>query len=270
MEQVGDRSRSEFPIHQGSTHTPAINRHPPASNAAPPWASSNQDGRQMASSVFGGYFDESTDNLGGQVSPGCAPPGGMGFPGDGEDRRPSIASATTISSQGSRGSMGGKFSKKLQGFFGEEIANDPSSKRYGYSRQNSETSSLKNPLPGYGSSSSRNRNNSMNDAMLRGSGAGSPTDSRPRTPSHPPSSEVTPWVYQDPQVRSGKEHVNITQEVAANNSGRRQWERLPRSKPSRARAGRTSLPSAATNCTSPDTDTIAATTRRCRVDLDFH
>jgi adenylate cyclase len=58
-------------------------------------------------------------------------------------------------------------------------------------------------LPGYGSGSSRNRNNSMNDAMLRGSGAGSPTNSRPRTPSHPPSSEVTPWVYQDPQVSVG-------------------------------------------------------------------
>jgi adenylate cyclase len=216
MEQVNDRSHSEFPIHQGSTHTPAINRQPPSANAAPPWANSTLDGRQTASSVFGGYFDESTDNLGGQVSPGCAPPGGMGFPGDGEDRRPSIASATTISSQGSRGSMGGKFTKKLQGFFGEEIANDPSSKRYGYSRQNSETSSLKNPPPGYGSSSSRNRNNSMNDAMLRGSGAGSPTNSRPRTPSHPPSSEVTPWVYQDPQVRSWMGEVNLIQEVAAN------------------------------------------------------
>jgi hypothetical protein len=49
----------------------------------------------------------------------------------------------------------------------------------------------------------------MNDAMLRGSGAGSPTNSRPRTPSHPPSSEVTPWVYQDPQVRSGIEVVDL-------------------------------------------------------------
>jgi hypothetical protein len=56
----------------------------------------------------------------------------------------------------------------------------------------------------------------MNDAMLRGSGAGSPTNSRPRTPSHPPSSEVTPWVYQDPQVRSGIEVVDLLQEVAAN------------------------------------------------------
>ena len=268
MAQAGDRNRTEFPLHHGSTNTPAIKRHGPTSSAIPSWANSKQDGRHMPSSVFGGYFGDSSDNLG-QVSPGYAPTGGMSFAGDGEDRRPSIASATTISSQGSKGSIGGKFSKKLQGFFGEDVLNDPSG-RYGYSRQNSETSSLQNGISAYQSGGSRNRNNSMNDAMLRGSGAGSPTDSRPRTPSHPPSSEVTPWVYQDPQVRSGMEHVNITQEVAANNSGRRQWERLPRSKPSRARAGRTSLPSAATNCTSPDTDTIAATTRRCRVDLDFH
>lgn len=201
MEQPMDRYQSEFPIHHGSTSTPAINRYPPTSSAIPPWATGKHDGRQMATSVFDGYFAHSNENLG-QVSPGCAPPGGMGFQEDGEDRRPSIASATTISSQGSKGSMGGKFQKKLQGFFGEEFANESSSRTGGYgSRHNSETSSLKNSIPGFASGGGpRNRNNSMNDAMLRGSGPPSPTSSRPRTPAPAPSSEVTPWVYQDTQV----------------------------------------------------------------------
>lgn len=206
MEQVGDRSRNEFPLHHGSTSTPAINRQSPTSNPIPSWANSKQDGRQMPSSVFGGYFGESVDNLG-HVSPGCAPPGGMGFPGDTEDRRPSIASATTISSQGSKGSIGGKFSRKIQTFFGEDVINEPQSRRE-YSRQNSETSSLQNPVPGYAQQGGpRNRNNSMNDAMLRGSGPPSPTSSRPRTPAPAPSSEVTPWVYQDNQVRRAKRSV---------------------------------------------------------------
>lgn len=202
MEHVSDRGRNEFPLHHGSTSTPAIKRHGPASSVIPSWANSKQDGRQMPSSVFGGYFGDSSDNLG-QVSPGCAPPGGMGFPGDGEDRRPSIASATTISSQGSKGSIGGKFSKKLQGFFGEDVGNDPSG-RYGYSRQNSETSSLQNSIPAFAPGGSRNRNNSMNDAMLRESRPPSPGSSRPRSPAPAPSSEVTPWVFQDPQVRIGR------------------------------------------------------------------
>jgi adenylate cyclase len=202
MEQVSDRHRGEFPLHDGSTSTPAIKRQPPAANPIPSWANNKRDGRQMPSSVFGGYFGDSSDNLG-QVSPGCAPPGGMGFPGDDEDRRPSIASATTISSQGSRGSVGGKFSKKLQGFFGEDVSNESSGK-YGYSRQNSETSSLQNNMPGFAPGGARNRNNSMNDAMLRESRPPSPGSSRPRSPAPAPSSEVTPWVFQDPQVRSGE------------------------------------------------------------------
>jgi adenylate cyclase len=202
MERVGDRHRNEFPLHLGSTSTPSIKRHAPISTALPSWANNNQDGRQMPSSVFGGYFGDSSDNLG-QVSPGCAPPGGMGFPGEGEDRRPSIASATTISSQGSKGSISGKFSKKLQGFFGEDFPNEHSG-RSGYSRQNSETSSLQNSGSAFAPGGSRNRNNSMNDAMLRESRAPSPGSSRPRSPAPAPSSEVTPWVFQDPQVRSSK------------------------------------------------------------------
>lgn len=196
MTQPRHSNPNEFPLHQGSNNTPAIHRQQPSGHPAPPWASNNDENRTMPTSVFGSFYNDSNENLG-QVSPGFAPPGGMGFPGDGEDRRPSIASATTVSSQGSKGSIGGKYRKKLQGFFGEEFTNPNDSS----SRQNSEASSLKGVLPAFAPGGSRNRNNSMNDAMLT-NGPPSPGSSRPRTPAHGPSSEVTPWVFQDTQVGS--------------------------------------------------------------------
>lgn len=154
----------------------------------------------MPQSVFGGsfYINDSNDNLG-QISPGYAPGQGMSFSNDGDDRRPSIASATTVSSTGSKASVRDRMQKKLQGFFGEsDVPLDNTSS----SRQNSETSSMQNgPLPPFapGGGTGRNRNNSMNDALMR-SGPPSPSSSRPRTPAPQPSSEVTPWVFQDTEV----------------------------------------------------------------------
>ena len=162
----------------------------------------------MPTSVFGGsFYNDSTDNLG-QISPGFAPSNGMGFPSDGDDRRPSIASANTVSSSGSKSSVSGKFHKKLHGFFGDEYKG----LQEDGSRQNSESSSMHGNLPSFapggGSSGSRNRNNSMSDPMMR-SGPPSPSSSRPRTPAPAPNSEVTPWVFQDTQVR-WREHVGCT------------------------------------------------------------
>ncbi|KAK3066465.1 hypothetical protein LTR53_017180, partial [Teratosphaeriaceae sp. CCFEE 6253] len=151
----------------------------------------------MATSIFAGsFYNDSSDNLG-QISPGFSPPDGMRFPTDGDDRRPSFASGTTVSSTGSKSSFSGKYKKKLQGFFGEDY---PGADKAG-SRQGSETSSIQGgSLPAFApGGGSRNRNNSVNDAMMR-DGPPSPTSSRPRTPgAGGPSSEVTPWVYQDTQ-----------------------------------------------------------------------
>ena len=199
----GDIAPWEDESPSADQNVPQINREPPT--ARPSMSSYfNNDARptQMPQSIFGGsYFNnDSNDNLG-QVSPGYAPAGGMGFPGDGEDRRPSIASATTVSSTGSKNSIGGRVHKKLQGFFGEDVSGVVSSSEgRSSSRQNSETSSMQNgQLPPFapGGASVRNRNNSMNDQILR-SGPPSPSNSRPRTPQ--PSHEVTPWVFQDPEV----------------------------------------------------------------------
>ncbi|KAK4574025.1 hypothetical protein LTR86_001786 [Recurvomyces mirabilis] len=187
--------RNELSVVHNSTNIPSITQQPPSAIA--PWASGN-DKVPMATSIFGGtFYNDSNENLG-QISPGYAPPDGMGFPGDRDDRRPSIASATTVSSVGSKSSFGGRYKKKLQGFFGEEYQDTNSN-----SRQNSEASSIQNgPVPAFapGGSGSRNRNNSMNDGLLR-SGPPSPSSSRPRTPGQGPgpSDEVTPWVHQDMQ-----------------------------------------------------------------------
>jgi adenylate cyclase len=174
---------------------PAINRQPPS---ASPWSSNNDKRAPMTTSVFGGtFYNDSSDNLG-QISPGFAPGSGMNFP-EGDDRRPSIASATTVSSTGSKSSASGKFHKKLQGFFGEEYNGLKET-----SRQGSEASSLHGGnSSSYAQSNARNRNNSVNNSSFQ-SGPPSPSSSRPRTPAAP-SSEVTPWVYQDTQVR----HMNI-------------------------------------------------------------
>jgi len=180
------------------SNIPSINRQPPS--ALSPWSATEDKEMQMPTSVFGrSFYNDSNENLS-QISPGFAPPGGMSFPNDGDDRRPSIASATTVSSSGSKSSLSGKFHKKLQGFFGEDIylgsGNNSSS------RQNSEASSMKGGvMPAFAPGGGRNRNNSMNDMMMR-SGPPSPSSaSRPRTPGPSgPSSEVTPWVFQDAQV----------------------------------------------------------------------
>lgn len=151
----------------------------------------------MPPSVFGSFFNDSNEDLA-QLSPSFARPGsgkddGIGYPGD--DRRPSVASATTVSSSGSKSSVSRGFHKKLQGFFGEEFPGD--------SRQNSDTSlttpyAIEQPVRG-----ARNRTNSVNNTLgsSLNSRPGSPVGSRPRTPL--PSSEVTPWEFQDFKVSSG-------------------------------------------------------------------
>lgn len=105
------------------------------------------------------------------------------------DRRPSVASATTVSSNGSRSSLNGRFRKRLQGFFGDEyqMGQELRPDHDGnFPRRNSRDTSL-----------ARGRNNSIGSRHTidkSGDGAVSPSSSRPRTPL--PSSEVTPWMYQ--------------------------------------------------------------------------
>ncbi|KAI9925149.1 cysteinyl-tRNA synthetase [Aspergillus wentii] len=110
---------------------------------------------------------------------------------NGDHRRPSVASATTISSQGSKSSAGGRFRKRLQGFFGDEYHTNGEPK--------ADSESVHNQMSRLGSIdqyTARERANSdgSRNVSERSEGPSSQHPSRPRTPL--PSSEITPWVYQ--------------------------------------------------------------------------
>ncbi|KAL6230803.1 hypothetical protein BDW75DRAFT_221748 [Aspergillus navahoensis] len=111
------------------------------------------------------------------------------FDYNGDHRRPSVASATTVSSQGSKSSTSGLFRKKLQGFFGDDpnaadskhdhdghhsSGAKPSSIDYFKARQRADSEGSRRPSDGL-----------QDEAQQPG---------RPRTPL--PSSDVTPWEYQ--------------------------------------------------------------------------
>lgn len=97
-------------------------------------------------------------------------------------RRPSIVSS--ISSRGSSRSRNHQNQKKLQGWFGEDDLTRDHRSRAEVKTVREED--LRKPKPPFGSrirtSSSRNP---------------SPGSSRPRTPVQQPSSDVTPWLYQN-------------------------------------------------------------------------
>lgn len=113
---------------------------------------------------------------------------------DDPPRRPSVASVATASSQGSQSSAGRGFHKKLQGFFGDEYRDRAWA-------PGPDGASVALPLNhgngGRTSSHSHYRNNSVATTSTADGRTASP-HSRPRTPI--PSSEVTPWVYQDSEV----------------------------------------------------------------------
>jgi hypothetical protein len=178
---------------------PSINRQPPSSSTPTvPWG----NGNVMPTSVFNNFYDDPSEDIG-QHSPGFRPGSSQedmtGYIED--DRRPSIASATTISSTGSKSSVGRGFHKRLHHFFGEELPSD--------GRQGSDTSLP--PFAMYSTTSTadsrptqtlpRNRTNSTNNSTF------APTISRPGSPSSfarprtPHTSEVTPWEFQDYKVR---------------------------------------------------------------------
>lgn len=130
------------------------------------------------------YFNESVgrDGQGPSMRPDTARTNTSDSPDyEGDARRPSVASATTVSSTGSRSSAtNGRFHKSLKGFFGE----DPTDSRKG------STANLPEQVPP-GNSSDRpsQRSNSVQTQNT--------VDDRPKTPAPPPSSDVTPWAYQN-------------------------------------------------------------------------
>jgi adenylate cyclase len=190
---------------------PSISRNPPTAASAnsniAPWSAGSNGTPIAANNAWSSFYNDSNEDLA-QLSPGFARPGtasredSMGFPLK-DDRRPSVASATTVSSTGSKSSRG--FHKRLPNFFGEDFPAD--------GRQNSDTS-LSTPFATDAQSTrTRNRGNSLNNTIgSHHSRPASPTSLRPRTPQ--PSSEVTPWEYQDGKVSLAsvdfRRHISVT------------------------------------------------------------
>ncbi|KAJ2906050.1 adenylate cyclase [Zalerion maritima] len=151
------------------------------------------------------FFNDSSDNL--SVASQLSPPlrstasrgGQTQTPGSSDsmdpsyyndERRPSIASITTLSSQGSKSSAARGGFRKLQNFFGEEFSGQDGSDLslpYGTGTGKERSQSYSHaPRPG------RERNYSNATDHTRDA---SPTSSRPRTPI--PSSDVVPFLYQE-------------------------------------------------------------------------
>ncbi|KAL4949493.1 hypothetical protein BDW69DRAFT_174387 [Aspergillus filifer] len=108
---------------------------------------------------------------------------------NGNDRRPSVASATTISSQGSKSSASGLFRKKLQGFFGDDPhAGDSRHDLNDYQNSGAKPSSLDHFRARHRADSEGSRH------VSDGSQDEGPLRTRPKNTT--PASVITPWEYQ--------------------------------------------------------------------------
>lgn len=188
------------PTSSSSSKLPQLNPnqidyfHQNPNNPNPSWSTSPKIAPMDSSGTFFHDFSEH------EASPSSAtfrPGTGRTFASEPVDsdynrdhRRPSVASATTISSQGSKSSTGGRFRKKLQGFFGDEYSESKQEPDQDTRSLSSRPSSINQFKARERSNSDGARNfpeRSQDETSLRHA-------SRPRTPL--PSSEITPWLYQ--------------------------------------------------------------------------
>lgn len=176
---------------------PSISRDPPSAPLAQvaPWADDSPSAMPSTALLppVRNFFD---DNESLQVSPSFRPGTARTDTSDSADvwpdqRRPSVASASTIGSQDSgrkTSASKGSYHKKLAGFFGEDIGGGRSS-----SQPTADTT-----VPNSSTHSLRTRNHIAH--AYSGDARPLSPASRPRTPL--PSSDVAPWVFQDIKVRS--------------------------------------------------------------------
>ncbi|KAJ8061725.1 hypothetical protein OCU04_009523 [Sclerotinia nivalis] len=187
---------------------PQIHHNPPtaiaSSNQIAPWMSTGSSATGSPNG-FTSFYNDSSDALSqaSQLSPIARPGTAVtghtntsespadAFFGDGDERRPSVASITTASSTGSKSSLGwaaGGLHKKLTSFFGEDL---PSSSDTSLPSQGKEVRSHSFAR------SHRDRNHSSATDHGHYRDASPAGGSRPRTPV--PSSEVVPFLYQNSQ-----------------------------------------------------------------------
>ena len=190
--------QSRLPTFHNRATSPSIapwESQPPSSNKAiAPWDSEPDPQAQIGGvRPFGqSYFNDNSTEHVGQPSPSVRPGTGSGITGTADSpdieafdaRRPSVASATTVSSQGSKSSSSGaRFQKSLKSFFGD----DPQAESRKGSMTNlpeQERNGKEIPQPKGGRSDSTKTQNAVQDVP------------RPQTPAPAPSRDVTPWSYQ--------------------------------------------------------------------------
>lgn len=111
---------------------------------------------------------------------------------NGDHRRPSVASAMTVSSQGSKSSAGALFRKKLQGFFGDEYVGN------GDSRHDSDNLTQSSATKPSSLDHFRARERANSDGSRNSGASQAQNQARSQTPL--PSSDITPWLYQSYHV----------------------------------------------------------------------
>ncbi|KAF9879780.1 protein phosphatase 2C [Colletotrichum karsti] len=190
---------------------PSIHQQPPtatpsSNSQVAPWMSPSNGGATASTpqtQLNTTFYNDSSDNLSiaSQLSPGFRPPtnriahqssGSQDSPDAAyfaDERRPSLASITTLSSQGSKTSIRRGGLQKLQGFFGEEFPGRDGSESSLHSSSGKDRSrSYSHSRP----TRDRNYSNATDHPRDR---EGSPSSSRPRTPV--PAPEVVPFLYQE-------------------------------------------------------------------------
>ncbi|PGH13020.1 hypothetical protein AJ80_06504 [Polytolypa hystricis UAMH7299] len=189
----GNHRKALAVLGAGGMQKPIPSRIPPSKSAANSSrlypSQSSTSSPMLPNSAQGTFFNDSSEF---ETSPAFRPTGSRTNPANSPDlgfeddrRRPSIASATTVSSNGSKSSRSGsRFHKRLQGFFGDEYNK--------FDVPMERTQSQRTPsINSRAASSARERNNSLNSLQPLERTA---SPSRPLTPL--PSSDVTPWMYQ--------------------------------------------------------------------------
>jgi len=189
-----DYRRELAALDHPSGNVPSISREPPSAPLAQvaPWTT---EPSAMPSTAMlppaRSFFDDRDENASSSpFRPNSArtdTSDSLDLPWHGDERRPSLASNTTIGSQDSgfrATATKGAYQKKLAVFFGEDVS--------GRTSQQGSDSSVPNSIHSH-----RRRNGSSQTNNGNGRTA-SPAGSRPQTPL--PSSDVVPWVFQDFKV----------------------------------------------------------------------
>ena len=197
---------------------PSVSKHPPSSEAPnadiAPWMDDGLPALSTHGLTSSNSFNDGSSKT--QQSPSFRPDSGRTVDSESpdpmflsNDRRPSLASATTVDSQTSLSKSStnrGIPYKKVAGFFGDE------------GRQSARSSDTNIPSTLQREQTSSSLHGSRQASRDDGRPI-SPGSSRPRTPL--PSRDVVPWLFQDFKVSSGVSALASSSHISSFSAGMR-------------------------------------------------